>query len=45
MCEKRPETIEVNSKEELRNLISEIPEGTIYSLQMEAIMGGVDDEE
>ena len=45
MCEKQPETIEVRDKEELRKLISEIPEGTVYSLQMETIMGGADDDE
>ena len=45
MCEKQPETIEVKGKEELRKLIKEIPEGTVYSLSMEVIMGGVDDDE
>ena len=45
MCDEKPETIEVRSKEELRNLISGIPEGTVYSLSMEVIMGGVDDDE
>ena len=34
MCE----TIEVNSTKELKELIDEIPEGTVYSLQMEVIM-------
>ena len=45
MCEKQPETIEVKGKEELRKLIKEIPEGTVYSLSMEVIMGGADDDE
>ena len=34
MCE----TIEVNSPEELKKLIDEIPEGTVYSLQMEVVL-------
>lgn len=45
MCEKQPKTIEVSSKEELRSLIREIPEGTVYKLQMETIMGGGQDDE
>ena len=34
MCE----TIEINSSEELKKLIDEIPEGTVYSLHMEVVM-------
>ena len=34
MCE----VIEVNSPEELKKLIEEIPEGTVYSLQMEVVL-------
>ncbi len=34
MCE----TIDVRSSEELRKLIDEIPEGTVYSLQMEVVL-------
>ena len=34
MCE----TIEVNSPEELKKLIDEIPEGTVYSLHMEVVL-------
>ena len=45
MCEKQPETIEVRSKEEMRELIREIPEDMVYSLSMEVIMGGADDDE
>ena len=45
MCDEKPETIKVRSKEEIRELIREIPEGTVYSLSMEVIMGGVDDDE
>jgi hypothetical protein len=30
--------MEISSPEELRRLVNEIPEGTIYSLQMEVIM-------
>ena len=45
MCEKQPKTIEVRSKKEIRKLINEIPEGTVYSLSMEVIMGGADDDE
>ena len=45
MCEKQPEMIEVSNKEELRKLISEIPEGTVYSLRIETVMGGGQDDE
>ena len=45
MCEKQPETIEVKNKEELRTLIRGIPEDTVYSLQLETIMGGGRDDE
>ena len=38
MCEKQPKTIEVRSKKEIRKLINEIPEGTVYSLQMEVVL-------
>lgn len=34
MCE----TIEVKGPEELKKLIDEIPEGTVYSLQMEVVL-------
>ena len=34
MCE----TIAVNGPEELKKLIDEIPEGTVYSLQMEVVL-------
>ena len=34
MCE----TIEIESLEELKKLIDEIPEGTVYSLQMEVVL-------
>ena len=34
MCE----TIEVRSREELKKLIDEIPEGTVYSLQLEVVL-------
>ena len=34
MCE----TIEVNSPEELKKLIDEIPEGTVYSITMEVVL-------
>ena len=34
MCE----TVEINSPEELKKLIDEIPEGTVYSLQMEVVL-------
>ena len=34
MCE----TIEIESLEELKELIDEIPEGTVYSLQMEVVL-------
>ena len=45
MCEKQPEMIEVRDKEELRKLISEIPEDTVYSLRMETFMGGGQNDE
>ena len=34
MCE----TIEVNSPEELKKIIDEIPEGTVYSITMEVVL-------
>ena len=34
MCE----TIAVRSREELKKLIDEIPEGTVYSLQLEVVL-------
>ena len=38
MCRKEGETIEVSSREELKKIIDEIPEGTVYSLQMEVVL-------
>lgn len=40
MCKIRRETIEVSSPEELRKLISELPEGTICTIRLEMIMAG-----
>ena len=37
-------TIEVNSLEELKKLIDEIPEGTVYSLQMEVVLTNEQDQ-
>ena len=34
MCE----TIEVNCPEEMKKLIDEIPEGTVYSIMMEVVL-------
>ena len=34
MCE----TIEVNCPEEMKKLIDEIPEGTVYSITMEVVL-------
>ena len=38
MCKKERETIEVASREELKKIIDEIPEGTVYSLDMEVVL-------
>ena len=38
MCRKEGETIEVASREELKKIIDEIPEGTVYSLDMEVVL-------
>ena len=38
MCEKKHKTINVKTPEELRKLISEIPEGTVYSLKLKVIL-------
>ena len=38
MCRKEGETIEVASREELKKIIDEIPEGTVYSITMEVVL-------
>ena len=38
MCKKERETIEVASREELKKIIDEIPEGTVYSITMEVVL-------
>ena len=38
MCRKEGETIEVSSREELKKIIDEIPEGTVYSITMEVVL-------
>ena len=38
MCKKEKETIEVASREELKKIIDEIPEGTVYSITMEVVL-------
>jgi|GEM_PF-3143149 len=38
MCKKERETIEVASQEELKKIIDEIPEGTVYSITMEVVL-------
>ena len=38
MCRKEGEMIEVASREELKKIIDEIPEGTVYSLDMEVVL-------
>ena len=43
MCRKG-ETIEVNSREELKKLIDEIPEGTVYSITMEVVLTNEQDQ-
>ena len=40
MCENKSETIEVSSREELKKIIDEIPEGTVYSITMEVVVTG-----
>ena len=38
MCRKEGEMIEVASREELKKIIDEIPEGTVYSIAMEVVL-------
>ena len=38
VCVKKRETIEVSSREELKKIIDEIPEGTVYSITMEVVL-------
>ena len=38
MCRKEGEMIEVASREELKKIIDEIPEGTVYSITMEVVL-------
>ena len=38
MCKKESETIEVSSREELKKIIDEIPEGMVYSITMEVVL-------
>ena len=38
MCRKDEKTIEVASREELKKIIDEIPEGTVYSITMEVVL-------
>ena len=40
MCE----TIEVNCPEEMKKLIDEIPEGTVYSITMEVVLTNEQDQ-
>ena len=40
MCKNERETIEVSGREELKKIIDEIPEGTVYSITMEVVVTG-----
>ena len=44
MCKKESETIEVASREELKKIIDEIPEGTVYSITMEVVLTNEQDQ-
>ena len=44
MCRKEGETIEVARREELKKIIDEIPEGTVYSITMEVILTNEQDQ-
>lgn len=44
MCRKECETIEVASREELKKIIDEIPEGTVYSIMMEVVLTNEQDQ-
>ena len=44
MCRKDEKTIEVASREELKKIIDEIPEGTVYSITMEVVLTNEQDQ-
>ena len=44
MCKKESATIEVASREELKKIIDEIPEGTVYSITMEVVLTNEQDQ-
>ena len=44
MCKKESATIEVASREELKKIIDEIPEGTVYSITMEVVLTNEHDQ-
>ena len=44
MCRKECETIEIASREELKKIIDEIPEGTVSSIMMEVVLTNEQDQ-
>ena len=45
MCKKERETIEVASREELRKLVDQLPDGTIYSIDIEEVISDGQEKE